>query len=652
MSRRIVVVIVVFCMALVGAFPAAAGRADQPADKEVYVPRLTKPSTPNPLTSYLPNATGLDAAWTSYLNAAGKVRASKEAPGAPRRGLRIDEREAPEENTNDTAATAEHIARFGTASGRNPAATVAGTTAALPPGATTTVSSAEPDGSLELATVMPIDLGDSATTSGEIGDEPAPDGPPDFDFFVVPNMEAGEVLVVDVDTPDPFGDLDSFVAVWNPDLAPVELDVNDDDGFSFDSLLAFTIPEDGDYWVSVGGFGSFVPIDPTDPASPNVTGEVGSEGVYNLTLSRRPPRSIDNYSVDLQPGDILGVSVDGGAERVEIYDPADDLMIGSSNDVTFIHPPVSPLPGGGNAAASVVAATGGRHFISVVASADYHATLRVFRPAKERSGAATQKIFIDFDGATLSPAIFGAPPDAATVELSPLADFLTAWGLEAADEDAVIDAIMASVEENLSQTIREEGFNGDRDAGDGPNAFDIELLNSRNHDDPWGDRYVSRVIVGGTIGETGIFTVGIAQSIDVGDFESEESALVLLDLLSGTGPFPAPDIDLNLFPRAAEASIIDLIGVAVGNITAHEAGHFFANWHTDQFNFDANIMDQGGNLPGLLGVGPDGVFGTGDDVDVDFGPDEFVPNEGFYGIEDTLQTISFGLSTGNGRGRR
>ncbi|MFV2067240.1 MAG: Ig-like domain-containing protein, partial [Pirellulales bacterium] len=44
--------------------------------------------------------------------------------------------------------------------------------------------------------------------------------------------------------------------------------------------------------------------------------------------------------------------------------------------------------------------------------------------------------------------------------------------------------------------------------------------------------------------------------------------------------------------------------------------------------------------------GPDRIFGTADDADVDFGDDAFVPNEGFAGIEDTLNAIAFGLSTG------
>ena len=51
-------------------------------------------------------------------------------------------------------------------------------------------------------------------------------------------------------------------------------------------------------------------------------------------------------------------------------------------------------------------------------------------------------------------------------------------------------------------------------------------------------------------------------------------------------------------------------------------------------------MDQGGNFPLLFGVGPDGVGGTADDPDVDFGEDVFNPSEGFTGIEDTLGRIA------------
>ncbi len=217
--------------------------------------------------------------------------------------------------------------------------------------------------------------------------------------------------------------------------------------------------------------------------------------------------------------------------------------------------------------------------------------------------------------------------------LSPLRSFLGNWGLELSDENAVIDAILAVTEENLRTDILADGNNP---------QFDIEIRNSRDHDDPFGEPHVSRVIVGGTIDESGIETIGIAESIDVGNFNTAETGLVLLDLLSA----PASDPNsINSFPISGDASIIGFIGIAVGNIVAHEAGHFFGNFHTDQFNDSENIMSQGGNLAGTFGLGSDNTFGTDVDVDVDVGLDDYVPNEGLVGVEDTLNVIAFGLGS-------
>ena len=53
---------------------------------------------------------------------------------------------------------------------------------------------------------------------------------------------------------------------------------------------------------------------------------------------------------------------------------------------------------------------------------------------------------------------------------------------------------------------------------------------------------------------------------------------------------------------------------------AHEAGHFFGDFHTDNADDDAEPDGLGGaNFGVLFGVGPDGIGGTADDVDVDFG---------------------------------
>jgi hypothetical protein len=55
-------------------------------------------------------------------------------------------------------------------------------------------------------------------------------------------------------------------------------------------------------------------------------------------------------------------------------------------------------------------------------------------------------------------------------------------------------------------------------------------------------------------------------------------------------------------------------------------------------------MDQGGNFPTMFGVGTDRIGGTADDVDVDFGHDDFNPAEGFTGVENTLGRIAHGVT--------
>ena len=171
------------------------------------------------------------------------------------------------------------------------------------------------------------------------------------------------------------------------------------------------------------------------------------------------------------------------------------------------------------------------------------------------------------------------------------------------------------------------------------------MLNSRDDADPFGQPNVSRLIVGGTISQSGIPTIGIAQSIDPGNFETEETALILLDVVSDPPTADDPDdIDpsLNAYIRPG-SNRVRFVGTALGNIASHEAGHFIGSWHVDQFNDVLNLMDQGGNFPLLYGVGPDGVGGTADDPDVDFGQDVFNPGEGFTGIENTAVRTLWGL---------
>jgi hypothetical protein len=79
----------------------------------------------------------------------------------------------------------------------------------------------------------------------------------------------------------------------------------------------------------------------------------------------------------------------------------------------------------------------------------------------------------------------------------------------------------------------------------------LRILNSRDHADPFGQPNVHRVMVGGTIAESGINTIGIAQFIDPGNYSTDDSALVLLDVLSN----PSGAASLNTYITPASQKI-------------------------------------------------------------------------------------------------
>lgn len=496
----------------------------------------------------------------------------------------------------------------------------------------TTVTTSEENGSLGTATVTGLTAGSLVTISSTIGDGTFGSTNGDFDWYSIIGVTANEIITVDVNTSA--SGLDSMAVIYNADGDV--LTVNDDSARSTDSFLAFTAPEDGNYFVVISSIHSGIQSDPNDPSTGRGLGPSGNTGDYTVTIGR-DASDLDFFEVELNAGDIFGANVSGAGRHLSLINNVGQELQGSVNGFS-----TGPLPGGGNAAVGQVITTPGRYFVRVLGTpGSYDLNLRVFRPVLENEVEGTRQIlFLDFDGEALDGSTFGV---SGTRTLSPLSDFLPNWGLTAADEDAVIDAIIASVTENLQTDIRANGNNGDFSTSGTPGEFDIEIRNSRDDADPFGEDHVSRVIIGGTIAELGIGTIGIAESVDVGNFDTTESGAVLLDLLSA----PATNANsLNQYGIDPSASIIDLIGVGVGNIASHEAAHFFAAWHTDQSNDVPRLIDQGGNLDNTIGIGADRIFGTSDDIDIDFGTDTYVPNEDFTGIQDTLNSLAFGLSTG------
>ena len=489
-----------------------------------------------------------------------------------------------------------------------------------------TFTTSEENGSIPTATPTNIGPNSSGIVFSTIGDQ-NPGVPTDTDFFKIEGVAAGETISLDIDARSltPPSTLDSVIGIYNSTGSRV---ATNDDFDGLDSALTYTAATAGDYFVVVRGFGGGFQSDPFDPTSTPAT---GSQGDYQLTIGRgAAAEDVDVFAVALNAGDIIGGGIVGG-DVIRLRDASGNLLMQSEQDATFIHPSSSPLPGG-DAAFAYVVGSSGTYFVETAGVAGtYTINLTLDRPTLESEAPGTvQTLFLDFDGATIDTAIFD---ETGIATLSPLSAFLTRWGLTAGDEDALIDAIVANINENITSDLAASGLN--------PN-FGVQILNSRDHADPFGSPNVSRVIVGGTIDELGISTIGLAQTVDIGNFDTTETAVTLLDLLSE----PASDPNSLLQFVGPQTDLIELIAEGVGNITAHEIGHFTAAWHTDQFNAFPDLMDQGGNLANTVGVGPDGIFGTGDDVDIDFAIDEFVANEGFEGIQDSANAMAWGLSTG------
>lgn len=601
------------------------------------------PSTANPYTALLADPSKVDL---SYWDAVAETKSAERAAARQRATLNSaaalaakppllhDEAEpAGLFGANDSHATAELVKGFGTAKKENNKARILGQLSPESVSISTLSSFAEDNGSIPLASdpgVRSIRAG--ARTTGQVGDGPhGSEGTRtgDFDFYRI-TATAGQQLVVDIDLPTP--GLDSVVALY--DSAGEIIATDDDGGEGLTSLLQFDFTESGTYYVLVSGWGigTIFPQDPFDSSSGL---GLGSTGAYSVAITVATPDR-DFFAVDLAAGDVVGGSVTGVGTRLVVRDETGREVMGSDQDASFIYAPNAPLPGGGNAVISHVAARDGRYTVQVIGSAGlYDLTLEAYRPGTEALDRGTQQtLFLDFDGARVNTVIWDGP---GVRTLSPLAGFLGRWGLSAADEDALIDATIASVRENIIRDAKDHGTNP---------RFGLRILNSRDHADPFGEPNVHRIIVGGTIAESGINTIGIAQYIDPGNFATEDSALVLLDTLSSPASSSAASLNRYITP---ESDKIAFIGRALGNVIAHEAGHLYGNFHTDPLNAVPNLMDAGGAFPGLFGVGPDGIGGTADDVDYDYGDDTFFPNEGFTGIEDTLNTTAWGLTKGKAR---
>ena len=538
----------------------------------------------------------------------------------------INEREpATERGHNDTPQTAEHLSGF---SPNQLSAVEIHGMLAMPDPRDMGAASEEgtDDGSIGLARWLDLSPGSRTRIQAFIGDGPhGSEGSQtgDYDFYELGRLGPGQVVTADIDTEPVEPRLDTKIALYNS--RGDRLEQNDDGVFGQrDSYLETTITEADNYFVIVRGINSDWPSDPFDPASGP---KVGSEGPYTLTVGL-DATDTDWFSMDLGAGDVVSAALGSEALLVMFADISGDTLMISDLDRSVALPDSSPLLRGGNANLAHVAPQAGRYAIAVATgSGSYSMQLAVFRPGLQ-DGESSQILFVDFDGAHYDASALGGHANA---QLKPMAHFLALQNL-GDEEDAIIDRALAVVRENLIEDL-------DHSLGSLPA---LQILNSRDHDDPWGAPNVSRIIVGGSQQELGLNTVGIAESIDVGNFKHNETAVVLLDKI--TDPLAAGSF--TAVNRAPHVTIADLLGLALGNIIAHEAGHLFASFHTGHPDHPVQLMAGGPDPADFLGAGLDRILGTADDRDVDLGISPYKELEGFIGIQDTRSAVGYGLLAG------
>lgn len=613
----------------------------QVAPKETDAAALTAKANPNPYLANLPDLGDANYfAWNKLMHAQAEKRADSAKLAANRRQafgsggvsakavptpfVHDEEEPAGTAGSNDTHANAEPIPEFGTAASRLPAVRILGDLAAPATSTPRTVTTAEDQGAIPIATDTGIAGTGRATVTSVLGDGPhgtTGDGTNDFDFYAV-DVAQGQTLTADTEGSP--STTDTILVVYAADGTPLVAD--DDSGTGVLSSLSYTPAEAGTYYVMVGGYAlDPLPADPFDSGSGAGGADVGD---YKLSVASQQ-LDADFYSLRLRPGDVIGSTSEGSATGLKVRTPSGEERVGGvGTDASSLYPPTSPLPGGGNTTIAYVAEEAGWYSVQVSGGTGaYDVTVEGYRPGTQGDRGRTQTVLLDFAPGRVNTGTWGGPGQRT---VSPFSAFVPQWGIGRADARKVENRITNVVRRNLQAELQAGGLNP---------AVNVQVLNARTNPELIGQENVSRIYVAGSIAETGISTIGIAQYIDPGNYGHQDEAIVLLDVLSAPA---GPASSLNTFMNAS-SDRVTFVSEAVGNVVAHEVGHTIGNYHTDNADEIGNMMDSGGAnfATNLYGVGPDGIGGTADDDNVRFVTDTYSPVEGFTGLEDTLNVSAW-----------
>jgi len=382
----------------------------------------------------------------------------------------------------------------------------------------------------------------------------------------------------------------------------------------------------------------------------------GKNPVVNVSGTMSNIFDFDYYAFDLKKGDILDVR---STVPPTVAQPGLGLFNSQGTELLYskqlhypspVGRPIStktPLFRTGSSTLSYTIDTDGRYYMSVSdATGAYTLNLRTYRSTFEQESIGSkQTLFLDFNGSfvrndLLSLDVLSATP-ARTVRVPPLSQILPTLGLNPQDEPALIRDITQRVEKKLRFQLALDSNNGFYAQTGNPGDFDINIVNSLDSPDLWGQPNVSRILIGGSNADFGVppalGILGIAQQVDVGNFDHEDTALVMVDLLALIAR------NSNL---AGNFTIAQAFAEFTAFVIAHEAGHNLGGMHQNPNNSVNTIMDA--IYDPNLAAGRDGIIGNADDEPIRFRNDEYRLGETTFGggINNSANIIAFGLSTG------